>query len=491
MKRADPCQTLPEYRPVASLPNKADLHLADFRLIKKLGEGAAGVVYLARQLSFDRDAAVKVLFKHVAGTPKHVERFYREARLAGRLDHPHIVQGYAVGEERGVHYFAMEYVDGQSLQAWLDQLGRLRLGDALHIVLAVAGALDYAHNQGLVHRDVKPGNVLIGRGGEVKVADLGMAKIRDEDLAALTRTGRGLGTPCYMPMEQFANAKEADARCDIYALGCMLHASLTGQPPFAAPSFLELIQAKEAGTFPPASKVFPEVPELLDLIIARMTARRADDRYQSCAEVIKALDGLGLANRGLRLAGVETPAAQVPGGAPGTIPAASPEAATVPSTPRLSPDIGNVWHISYTPHGAIQPVRRQLRTPQVLEWIGSPDFAPAATARRGTSGEDRPLAAYRELRPAVLDRVTQPAPGPEAAQPSGHPAKTGPIGRQREGHGAARAPIPVEAERTSQQSPRTPEPGPAAKSSWLGLACWLAAAGAVGVLVFCALRLLS
>jgi serine/threonine-protein kinase len=265
---------------------ETELQLGDFKLLRKLGEGAAGAVYYARQISFDRDAAVKVLYKT---SPKQIERFYREARLAGSLDHPHIVQGFAVGEERGLHYFAMEYVDGHSVQYLLDKLRRLQLSAALRVTLAVAKALDYAHGQNLVHRDIKPGNVLIGKKGAIKVADLGMAKIRDMDLAELTRTGRGLGTPCYMPIEQFVNAKDADARCDIYALGCMLYALLTGQPPFVSSSFMELIQAKEAGTFPPAAEFNPEVPEGLDAIIVRMAARRPEDRFQTCRDVIDAV----------------------------------------------------------------------------------------------------------------------------------------------------------------------------------------------------------
>jgi eukaryotic-like serine/threonine-protein kinase len=268
-----------------------ELQLGDFKLLRKLGEGAAGAVYHARQISFDRDAAVKVLYKT---SSKQIARFYREARLAGSLDHPHIVQGYAVGEDRGLHYFAMEYIDGHSLQYLLDKLRRLKLPAALRVTLAVARALDYAHGQNLVHRDIKPGNVLIGRKGAIKVADLGMAKIRDVDLAELTRTGRGLGTPCYMPLEQFVNAKDASARCDIYALGCMLYALLTGQPPFLSSSFMELIQAKEAGTFPPAREFNPEVPECLDVVIARMAARRPEDRFQTCRDVIDALLELGL-----------------------------------------------------------------------------------------------------------------------------------------------------------------------------------------------------
>lgn len=183
-------------------PNqRADNTLGDYRLLKKLGEGAMGEVYRARQLNYPREVAVKVLFKHIASNPKLVERFYREARATGRLDHPNIVQGYEVGEDHGCHFFAMEFVDGESLQKILQRQGRLAVGDAVHIIQRRAAGLQHAHEHGVIHRDVKPDNILITRQGVVKIADLGMVKQLDEDMS-LTQTGHAVGTPWYMPLEQ-------------------------------------------------------------------------------------------------------------------------------------------------------------------------------------------------------------------------------------------------------------------------------------------------
>src|SRR5262245_8320754 len=269
--------------------------IGDFQLLKTVGEGAMGKVYKAYQPAFKRYVALKILFEHVAKVPKLVERLYREGLVMGQLDHPNIVAAYGNGEDRGWHYIAMEYIDGESLQKCLNRFGRFSVGDALHIILACARGLQYAHENGLVHRDVKPDNVLITRDGRVKLADLGMVKRLDEEMG-LTQTGHAVGTPWYMPLEQARNAKDIDARSDIYALGCMLYCLLTGEPPFAGKTLVEVIQAKEVGTFPSARSLSSEVPERLDLIISKMTAKLARYRYQSCAEVISDLEALGLAN---------------------------------------------------------------------------------------------------------------------------------------------------------------------------------------------------
>jgi serine/threonine-protein kinase len=281
--------------PPPSPPEKNVTIIGDFHLLKTLGEGAMGKVYKAYQPAFKRHVALKILFEHVAKNPKLVERLYREGLVMGRLDHPNIVAAYGTGEDKGWHYIAMEYVDGEALQKWLNRVGSVAVGDALHVILACARALQYAHENGLVHRDVKPDNVLITREGLVKVADLGMVKTSDEDMA-LTQTGHAVGTPWYMPLEQARNAKNIDARSDIYALGCMLYCLLTGEPPFAGKTLVEVIQAKEIGTFPPARSVNNEVPERLDLIITKMTAKLPRYRYQSCAEVINDLEALNLAS---------------------------------------------------------------------------------------------------------------------------------------------------------------------------------------------------
>src|SRR5262249_24648356 len=158
------------------------------------------------------DVALKVLAKELAGRPGFVERFLREARLTARLDHPHIVRSLGTGASHGFHYLAVEYVGGGSVGGWLEKLGRFTIRDALHVALAVARALQYAHEQGLVHRDIKPDNLLLTTDGIVKVADFGLAR-GEEDLN-LTRTGVGIGTPLYAAPEQARDAKHADARSD-------------------------------------------------------------------------------------------------------------------------------------------------------------------------------------------------------------------------------------------------------------------------------------
>jgi serine/threonine-protein kinase len=265
--------------------------LGDFRLVAVLGEGGMGTVYKARQISRPRDVALKVLAKGLAEQAGIVERFHREGRLLARLDHPHIIHCYAVGEACGFHYLAMEFAGGGSLQAWLKRLGRLAVGDALHVALACARALQYAHDLGLVHRDVKPDNILLTAEGVVKVADLGLARAVDD--LDLTQTGVGLGTPLYAAPEQALDAKHVDARCDLYALGCVLYHLLTGQPPFAGGSLVEVIQAKEKGTFAPARRLNPAVPGALDRIFTRLLARQPALRYRDCGELVEDLRCLG------------------------------------------------------------------------------------------------------------------------------------------------------------------------------------------------------
>jgi eukaryotic-like serine/threonine-protein kinase len=268
--------------------------LGDFRLLEKLGEGAMGAVYRAEQISFDRVVALKLLFSRIAKQPNLVERLYREGRVLGQLDHPNIVQAYAIDELNGSHYVAMEFVEGDNLQRWIRKLSRLAVEDAVLITMKIAEALQYAHGQGVIHRDLKPENILITNKGVVKIADFGMVKVTDEEMD-LTQTGHALGTPWYMPLEQAKNAKDIDGRSDIYALGCMFYCMLTGSPPFAGRTFVEVLQAKELGTFPPARSVNQHVPERLDLILMKMCQKQPKHRYATGGEVVRDLESLGLA----------------------------------------------------------------------------------------------------------------------------------------------------------------------------------------------------
>jgi serine/threonine-protein kinase len=272
-------------------PQKTSV-LGDFRLVAKLGEGAMGAVYRARQVSTPRDAAVKVLSKTLLERPDFVQRFLREARLMARLDHVNVLRCYAAGQSHGYHYLAMEYAGGGSVGSWLARLGRFELPDAACVITAAARGLGYAHERNLVHRDVKPDNLLFSSKGVVKVADLGLARSAD-DGGDLTRTGTGIGTPLYASPEQARDAKHADARSDLYALGCVLYHLIAGKPPFEAKSLVELITAKERGTVAPLRRHRPGLPERVDRIVSRLLARLPEERHQSCAELLDDLAKLG------------------------------------------------------------------------------------------------------------------------------------------------------------------------------------------------------
>jgi serine/threonine-protein kinase len=259
--------------------------LGDFRLVARLGEGGMGTVYRARQISRPRDVALKVLSKQVAARPGFVERFHREGRLLARLDHPHIIRCYAVGESHGFHYLAMEFASGGSISSWLNKLGRFNIVDAMHVILACAKALAHAHGLGMIHRDIKPDNMLLTSDGVVKLTDLGLAKAADDSLD-LTRTGIGIGTPIYAAPEQARDAKRVDGRSDLYALGCVLYHLLAGRPPFEAKNLLDLLLAKEKGTFTPIRRLVPEAPEGLDRILTRLLAYLPEQRYPDCDELI-------------------------------------------------------------------------------------------------------------------------------------------------------------------------------------------------------------
>ena len=215
-----------------------------------------------------------------------------------RLQHPNVVQVYAADSLSGVNFAAIEFIDGQSMQNWMNELKQLSVGDALHVILVCADALKHAHDQNMIHRDIKPDNILVTSKGVVKVADFGLAKALDEDVS-MTQSGTGLGTPLYMAPEQARNAKHVDKRSDIYALGSTLYYFVTGKLPFTGENTLELIVAKEKGTYTSARKLNPKVSERLDLIIGKMLLKDPKDRYGDCGDIIKDLGNLGLANPAL------------------------------------------------------------------------------------------------------------------------------------------------------------------------------------------------
>lgn len=390
----DPGTDSPELTPPAEVPvpvNKPTVGttLGDFELLEKLGEGAMGAVYRARQISFDRVVALKILFSHIGSQPRLVERLYREGRALAQLDHDNIVQAYGIGEESGHHYVAMEFVDGKDLQAWLKHLRRFSVADALMITLAVARGLEHAHARGIVHRDVKPENILISTAGEIKLADLGMVKTADEDLT-LTQTGHAIGTPWYMPLEQAKDAKSIDARSDIYALGCQLYCLLTGRPPFQGKTLVDLIQAKERGVFPTARSHNPEVPERLDLILLKMIAKNPAQRYQSVHEVIHDIERLDLAGRRLSFLTTNyTTDSQVE---PRT-----PRADTVDEAPDFDPA---VWYVKIPSSPGKHVIRRQS-TEQVLGLLQSGKIKSTTPISHFNRTGFRSLSTWKEFQTAA------------------------------------------------------------------------------------------
>jgi len=268
--------------------------MGDFELIEKIGQGGMGSVYKARQISMDRLVALKLLPENLARDPQFVSRFYREARASARLDHPNVIRGIAVGEVEGSHYFAMEYVQGRSLSQILKEQELLPLDEALDIMLQVTRALSHAHDRDIIHRDIKPANILLTDDGVAKLADLGLAKRLDAAASALTQSGSGMGTPYYMPPEQARDAKRADKRSDVYALGATFYHIATGQVPFPGDTPAHVLMAHLKDTPTPPRQVRHEIPDRLSLIIGKMMVKDPLNRFQDAGAVLEALEKVAL-----------------------------------------------------------------------------------------------------------------------------------------------------------------------------------------------------
>ncbi len=259
---------------------------AGYRIDALLGQGGMGVVYLATHLRLGRKAALKVLLPGYAEDADFRERFIRESQLAASLDHPSIVPIYDANEQDGTLYLAMRYVGGHDLKHLLEHSGPLTPEAALNVAEQVGGALDAAHAAGLVHRDVKPANILIAEpGNRVYLTDFGIAKLRSAP--GLTRTGTFVGTVDYCAPEQI-EGKPVDARTDVYALGCVLFHSLTGQPPYPKESEVAVVHAHLLEPPPALTTRRPDLPPSLDGVIVTAMAKYPDVRYSSCGALADA-----------------------------------------------------------------------------------------------------------------------------------------------------------------------------------------------------------
>ena len=245
--------------------------IGNFTVLDKIGKGGMGSVYKAEDPSLHRTVALKLLPAHLAEDTEFVTRFQNEATAAARLSHSHLVQVYAAGEDHGAHYIAMEFVDGESLRQRLNRHKSLPPVEALAIASYVAEALRYAWNKAkIIHRDIKPDNILLSKDGEVKVADLGLAKCLQKASVTLTTTGMVMGSPFYISPEQAQGKKDLDFHTDIYSLGCTLFHMLSGQPPFTGEEMGTLFYKHIHEPPPDLLKLCPDCPPKVAQLVKRM-----------------------------------------------------------------------------------------------------------------------------------------------------------------------------------------------------------------------------
>src|SRR4051812_15849236 len=257
--------------------------LAGYRIEMLVGRGSSGSVYLAHEVMLDRRVALKTLAPELAADARFRERFLRESRIAAGLEHPGILPIYAAGEADGVVYLAMRFVEGSELGALIQQEGALAADRTLHLLGQVGEALDAAHRRGLIHRDVKPGNILVDEADRAYLADFGLAT-HAASVDSLSRDTPFAGTIDYIAPEQ-ARGEELDARADLYSLGCVLYECLTGRPPYRRSSDLAAVLAHLNDPPPSLEDLRPELAAL-DPVIARALAKAAEDRQPTAAALV-------------------------------------------------------------------------------------------------------------------------------------------------------------------------------------------------------------
>ena len=273
-----------------------DLVLGNYRILDKVGEGGMGVVLKAEHTRMDRLVALKVLSPRIVKLAGALQRFQREVKAAARLSHPSIVTAHDSDEVKGMHFLVMEFVDGLDLASLVRQRGRLPVDKALDYVLQAAKGIDYAHRHHVIHRDIKPSNLLLDRHGNVKVLDFGIARFEKEmfEHTELTGTGEMIGSLDYMSPEQAEDAKHADARSDIYSLGCTLFYLLTARKMYAGQTSTSRLLAHREGPIPSLREQCSDVPEDVEQLFRSMVAKKPEDRPQSMAAVIARLEPYAL-----------------------------------------------------------------------------------------------------------------------------------------------------------------------------------------------------
>ena len=272
-----------------SAPAKKTKRLGDYELVGKLGQGAMGTVYLAKQISTSRQVALKILPQEMAQDEEFLERFRREARAASRITHTNVVAAYDVGVADNYHYIAMEFVDGPNLETILQKKGKYNEASLLKITLDMCAALEAAEAQGIVHRDIKPANILMNSQGMAKLTDMGLASASKGD-QRVTMAGFAVGTPYYISPEQAKGVRDVDGRSDIYSLGVTLYHLATGTLPFSGTNPV-LIMTQHVSEVPqPPNERDPSISKPLSSLIQKMMAKDPDDRPQTAKQLREAVE---------------------------------------------------------------------------------------------------------------------------------------------------------------------------------------------------------
>ncbi|GMV80754.1 MAG: hypothetical protein AMXMBFR7_19380 [Planctomycetota bacterium] len=449
--------------PASSSPVSGPRRIGGYEIVEKIGEGAMGVVFKARQVSLDREVALKVVKPEVAKDATFLERFQREARSSAQLNHPNIVRGIDVGQDEasGLWYFAMEYVDGPSLKDVLARDGTLPEGRALRIVLQVARALECAAKQNIVHRDIKPDNVMLAKGEVVKLADLGLAKRIDSENAALTQTGKTVGTPYYMAPEQIRGEQQKiDQRTDLYALGATLFHLVTGRPPFHGASGAAILALHLKEPAPRAKSLNPKLSEGINALIAKLLEKEPAQRYQSARELAERVEILvddpGATSRRPGVRGTTGPRTAVHGAITGRVPL---KGQTTGPRAAVSKRVDGA---GAAPRPSAQPISTVLVAGVVFAlvvlaigfWPGNAK-KPEIPAKPPSVDAPKPIP---QAAPVAVVHAPEPAPEPKAVPPT-EPLAPAPV---------AEAPPPAVASEPQAPpppipvAPAVPEPVPAA-----------------------------
>jgi predicted Ser/Thr protein kinase len=442
-------------------------HVGPYRIEEMLGRGGMGVVYRGTHEHLGRQVAIKELAPELTQQPEFKERFFAEARTQARMHHPNIVTVYDLIEEKGEFFIVMEYVAGRSCDELLKESAGhgLGLGEAIGIFSQVLAALDYAHSEGVIHRDVKPSNVLLTSEGRVKLMDFGIALLVGDK--RLTSSQASIGTPIYMSPEQILRPREMDHRTDIYSAAIVLYEMLNGAPPFDGESMYEISKQQIEAPPPDLSAQCPSVPVALAAVVTRALAKNPDERFISAGEMLRALRESAPAILGDRPSpappSAPMPAAQPKATSPlpATLQARTPVPAAIPAAAPNPPQTkGPLWKV-IVPAGAalILLIAGVLglairSTPSA----GSPDAAalpaaPPSAAPVALSEAVQPPPVHRERSAPVESRLAELGPeGPVASSDRGHGTPAADLARRAEP--AQPAPRPPDLREVDQETRR-------------------------------------